>query len=93
MAHTEDHAHRDAALEALTTLSEVASASVAELNVVGDELTMMKQRRRRGWSWRKILSSVGVRPPAFGGACVRALEDLKAPKPLRPSNLGRRRSR
>src|ERR1700688_812330 len=57
MPDTEDAEHDDPALEALTTLSEVASASADELNVVGDELSSMKQRRRRGWSWRRILSS------------------------------------
>ena len=57
MADTTDAEQGDPALEALTTLSEVASASATELNVVGDELIAMKQRRRRGWSWHRILSS------------------------------------
>jgi hypothetical protein len=57
MADTKDAEQGDPGLEALTTLSEVASASATELNVVGDELIAMKQRRRRGWSWHRILSS------------------------------------
>ena len=57
MSDIEDAEHDDPALEALTTLSEVASASADELNIVGGELSSMEQRRRRGWSWRRILSS------------------------------------
>ena len=57
MPDTQNSEHDDPALEALTTLSEVASASADGLNVVGDELSSMKRRRSRGWSWRRILSS------------------------------------
>ena len=57
MSDIKDAEQGDPALEALTTLSEVASASATELGAVGDELIAMKQRRRRGWSWHRILSS------------------------------------
>jgi hypothetical protein len=45
------------ALEALTTLSDVAESSANGLIRLGGELTVMERRRRRGWSWRRIISA------------------------------------
>jgi hypothetical protein len=56
-------AQEDLTLKALTTLSEVTLRTVDELNAVTDDLVAMQRRRRRGWSWRRILSSAPAPNP------------------------------
>jgi len=56
MTDTKD-AQQDAALDALTTLSEVADRGVEELKVVSQDLAEMRGKRVQGWSWRQIVSS------------------------------------
>jgi hypothetical protein len=53
----------DSALDALTTLSKVTSRGVEDLNAVQDDLATMEERRRRGWSWRRILASTESHNP------------------------------
>jgi hypothetical protein len=54
---TNGYREADPALEALTSLSDVAESSANGLIRLGDELTVMERRRRRGWSWRRIISA------------------------------------
>jgi hypothetical protein len=58
MTDTQNTAN-DAAIRALTTLSEAAASSANNLVDVHDELADMGRRKRQGWSWRQILSSDG----------------------------------
>jgi hypothetical protein len=56
MTDTVDSEH-DVALDALDTLSEVAASSIDGLTEVHAQLTQVRRRRRRGWTWRRIVSS------------------------------------
>jgi predicted XRE-type DNA-binding protein len=47
----------DPALGALSALSDVAESSATSLTRLGDELSIMRRRRKRGWSWRRIVSA------------------------------------
>ena len=47
----------DVALDALDTLSEVAASSIEGLAEVHSQLAQVRRRRRRGWTWRRIVSS------------------------------------
>jgi galactokinase/mevalonate kinase-like predicted kinase len=60
----------DPALEALSTLSDVATSGAEELTSLGDNLAVMGQRRRRGWTWRRILSSTDAAGVLAGVAKV-----------------------
>jgi hypothetical protein len=51
------NAEQDVALEALNTLSDVAASSINGLTEVHAQLAVVRRRRRRGWSWRRIASS------------------------------------
>jgi hypothetical protein len=91
MNKTGDTEQQDPALEALTTLSETVAHSARELNHLGNELTNMKRRRNRGWSWRKtfasgtpvnplsgiarVVSDLGRASGAFRRAMARSLRD------------------
>jgi hypothetical protein len=48
---------QDAALQALSHLSDVTTTSIDNLNQVQDQLVDARRRRRRGWSWWRIVSS------------------------------------
>jgi len=63
-------AHGDPALEALTTLSEAATVGAGELHLLGDELSEMRQRRQRGWSWRRIMASSASANPLSAIATI-----------------------
>jgi len=54
---------RDPGLGALEMLSEAATLSANELVHLDAELTTMRRRRRRGWSWSRIISSEGSDDP------------------------------
>jgi hypothetical protein len=69
MAKTGD-TEQDPALEALTTLSETVTDSARELDHLGNELTNMKRRRTRGWSWRRTFASGTPVNPLSGIARV-----------------------
>ena len=60
---TDTEAQEDPALKALSTLSEVTLRSVDDLTAITDELAAMQRRRRRGWSWQRILSSAPAPSP------------------------------
>jgi hypothetical protein len=47
----------DVALDALDTLSDVAASSIEGLTEVHAQLAQVRRRRRRGWTWRRIVSS------------------------------------
>jgi hypothetical protein len=54
---------QDPGLGALETLSDAATSSASELVHLDAELTTMRRRRRRGWSWSRIISSNGSDDP------------------------------
>ena len=56
MTNAQELGH-DPALAALTKLSEVAEAGAHELRALDGELVAMTQRRKRGWTWVRILST------------------------------------
>jgi hypothetical protein len=56
----------DVALEALNTLSEVTASSIDGLTEVHSQLTRVRRRRRRGWSWRRIVSASDSPNPLAG---------------------------
>jgi len=45
----------DPTLNAVTALSEAANSSVDELKLLDHQLSTMRRRRRRGWSWSRIV--------------------------------------
>jgi hypothetical protein len=51
------HTEHDVALDALDTLSDVAATSIEGLTEVQTQLAQVRRRRRRGWTWRRIVSS------------------------------------
>lgn len=57
---------QDVALEALNTLSGVTASSIEGLSEVHSQLTQVRRRRRRGWSWRRIISA-GDSPNPLAG--------------------------
>jgi len=63
MTESEGGWERDSALEALTSLSEVATSSADGLNAFREELLIIQDRRKLGWSWRRIASADGVLEP------------------------------
>jgi hypothetical protein len=73
MSTTEEQGH-DAALDALTALSEVAASSADELSHLDDEFTDMRRRRMGGWSWQRILSASGSANPM--SAVARIVDNL-----------------
>jgi hypothetical protein len=54
----------DPVVTALTTLSEVATASASGLMGLNDDLTAIRDRRLSGWSWRRIMDD-GESPKAL----------------------------
>jgi hypothetical protein len=57
---------QDVALEALNALTDVTSSSIEGLTEVRSHLTQVRRRRRRGWSWRRILSADDSPNPLAG---------------------------
>jgi hypothetical protein len=57
---------QDVALEALKTLSEVTASSIDGLTEVHSQLTQVRRRRSRGWSWRRIVSADDSPNPLVG---------------------------
>ena len=57
---------QDVALEALDALSDVTASSIEGLTEVRSHLTQVRRRRRRGWSWRRILSADDSPNPLAG---------------------------
>jgi hypothetical protein len=57
---------QDVALEALDTLSEVTASSINGLTEVRSQLSQLRRRRRRGWSWRRIVSATDSPNPLAG---------------------------
>ena len=57
---------QDVALEALNTLSDVTASSIDGLTEARAELTQIRRRRRRGWSWRRIVSANASPNPLAG---------------------------
>ncbi len=53
-------AQGDPTLDALTELSEAVSSGADGLCDLHDDLSRMRRRRGRGWSWQRILSAEGV---------------------------------
>jgi hypothetical protein len=47
----------DVALDALDALSDAAASSIEGLTEVHTQLAQVRRRRRRGWTWRRIVSS------------------------------------
>jgi hypothetical protein len=47
---------RDPVLEALTTLSEVATASASDLADLNEDLAILRRNRLQGWTWRRIIA-------------------------------------
>jgi hypothetical protein len=58
-----EHNDHDPALQALTNLSEIAEAGANELHALNADLSTMKGHRRRGWTWRRIISAAGSPNP------------------------------
>ena len=56
MTETADTEH-DVALDALDALSDAAASSIDGLAEVHSQLAHLRRRRRRGWTWRRIISS------------------------------------
>jgi hypothetical protein len=56
----------DVALEALNTLADVTSSSIDGLAEVRSQLTQVRRRRRRGWSWQRIISADDSPNPLTG---------------------------
>ena len=73
----------DRTLKALESLSEAAVSGANELNMLNDELTTMRRRRRRGWTWRRIMNTSSLSNPITGVQSVIS-------KLLRTSNIFRR---
>jgi len=46
----------DPVVAALTNLSEVAASSADDLLGLNEDIAMLHNRRRRGWSWNRIIS-------------------------------------
>lgn len=57
MAETDQH---DRALEALEAFSDATKSSIEGLTQVQAQLQGAKRRRRRGWSWRRIVAEDGM---------------------------------
>jgi hypothetical protein len=64
----------DPTLNAIVALSDAASSSVNDLELLNHELGMMRRRRRRGWSWRRIVLASGSANPL--GATMRVVTTL-----------------
>jgi hypothetical protein len=56
MAETEE-IEQDRVLEALASLSDIATSSANELIALSEDLANIRQHRISGWSWRRIASS------------------------------------
>jgi predicted XRE-type DNA-binding protein len=56
MAETEE-IEQDRVLEALASLSDVATSSANELIALSEDLADIRRHRISGWSWRRIASS------------------------------------
>jgi hypothetical protein len=56
MAETEE-IEQDQVLEALASLSDVATSSANELIALSEDLADIRRHRISGWSWRRIVSS------------------------------------
>jgi hypothetical protein len=63
---------KDPALDALASLSEVSASSAEDLNALHGDLVTMQRRRRRGWSWRRIVSSYSGASPLATAASTLA---------------------
>jgi hypothetical protein len=55
MPDTTDLDH-DVALNALNSLSQTTESSIDGLANVNSQLAELRRRRRRGWSWRRIIA-------------------------------------
>jgi hypothetical protein len=53
----------DVAMVALDHLASAAEQSVNEIHAVQRDLDIMKEQRKRGWSWRRIVAEPGVPQP------------------------------
>jgi hypothetical protein len=49
----------DPVLEALTSLSEIATSSAGDLTALNEDLQRVRQRRLQGSSWRHIMAESG----------------------------------
>ena len=56
MAETEE-IEQDQVLEALASLSDIATSSANELIALSEDLADIRRHRISGWSWRRIVSS------------------------------------
>jgi hypothetical protein len=54
---TEEELADDGAIDALDRLANTADSSATELREVQRDLTIMKEERRRGRTWRQIMST------------------------------------
>ena len=48
---------QDPVLDALSSLSDIATSSAKDLNALDQDLAGMERLRRRGWTWRRIVAS------------------------------------
>jgi hypothetical protein len=47
----------DPALHALTSLSETATEGANQLHAIDADISAMKEQRKRGWSWSRVISA------------------------------------
>ena len=76
MTETHGDSEADPALEALAALSNVARVSAEQLSALDEDLSTMQRRRRRGWSWRRIMAFDGSTEPL--SSVAKLLADLAA---------------
>jgi hypothetical protein len=62
MAET-DEIEQDRVLEALASLSNVATSSANELLALTEDLAHIRRHRTSGWSWRRIVSADDLPKP------------------------------
>lgn len=88
-----DQLDADAALDALGGLEKVTATSIKELSEVQTQLEAVRQRRRHGWSWRRISTSSGAENPlalvtSITSQLGRARRGLPASARSRAAQLG-----
>ncbi|MGD0441034.1 MAG: hypothetical protein ABSB52_10460 [Acidimicrobiales bacterium] len=91
---------QDVALEALSTLSDVASSSIDGLNEVNEGFATAQTRRRQGWSWHRIISctdlphslssmaGIAARLARAGGGFRRSLAQMLRDEGVRITEIG-----